>query len=68
MRTTVAIDKDIAARVISHADKLGNRSMSSMVEYMLRKSCDFLDINGYDEFIKIPTSLKGEDEVVQASK
>jgi hypothetical protein len=58
MRTTVAIDKDIAIRVMSHADKLGNRSMASMVEYMLRKTCDFVDKNGYDALVKIPSAKK----------
>jgi len=54
MRTTATIDKDIADRVMEHAGKLGNRSMAAMIEFMLRKACDFIEANGYDEFVKIP--------------
>lgn len=59
MRTTVAIDKEIANRVMRFADKVGNRSMTAMVEFMLRKSCDFIDAHGYDEFIKISNRKGG---------
>jgi len=58
MRTTVAIDQNTASRVASHAEEMGNRSMSAMVEFMLRKACDFVDDKGYSEFIKIPNSKK----------
>lgn len=62
MRTTAAIDKDIADRVMRHATNLGNRSMTAMVEYLLRKSCDFIEANGYDEFIKIPSGRKASED------
>jgi len=52
MRTTVAINKNISERVMEHAVQTGNRSMAAMVEFMLRKSCDFIDKHGYDAFIK----------------
>ena len=62
MRTTIAIHQDIAARVASHAENMGNRSISSMVEFMLRKASDFIDDKGYNEFIKIPNSKKKLDK------
>ena len=57
MRTTVAIDKDIAERAARHGENMGNRSMSSVVEFMLRKSCDLIDAQGYDAFVNIPVSV-----------
>lgn len=66
MKTTVAIDKEVSKRVMEHAEELGNRSMSAMVDFMLTKSCDFIDTHGYDSFIKIPPGKK--NEVVQTSE
>lgn len=62
MRTTVAIDQKIARRVVAHAEKVGNRSMTAMVEFMLKKSCEFIETNGYDAFIKIPSSRGNNGE------
>ena len=59
MRTTVAINQKVARRVFDHAEKIGNRSMAAMVEFMLRKSCDFIDSKGYDAFVKIPSNPDG---------
>lgn len=58
MKTTIAIDQDIALRVAWHAEKVGNKSMKAMAEFMLRKACDFIDVKGYDEFIKISAIKK----------
>jgi len=56
MRTTVAIEQNTADRVTGHAEQMGNRSMAAIVDFMLRKACDFIDDKGYTEFIKIPQS------------
>jgi hypothetical protein len=58
MRTTIAIDQDLALRVKDHANKLGNPSMTAMSELLLRKACDFIDAKGYDALIKIPSANK----------
>ena len=60
MRTTIAINKNIAQRVTQHADKIGNRSMTSMVEFLLGKACDYIDNHGYDAFIQIKPAIKGK--------
>ena len=57
--TTISIDQTIADRVAEHATRVGNKSMKAMSEFMLRKACDFIEANGYDEFIKIPVGRKG---------
>jgi len=56
-RTTIAIRKDIADRVLAHADELGNKSTSAMVEFMLRKACDFIEAQGYDKFIGLANKI-----------
>ena len=61
-RTTIAVSQHIARRVSTHANNIGNRSTTAIVEFMLRKACDFIDNNGYDAFIKIPSSIK-KDEI-----
>jgi group I intron endonuclease len=58
MRTTISINKETAERVSAQANKIGNKSMTSMVEFMLIKACDFIDANGYDEFINIAQNPK----------
>lgn len=57
-RTTIAIRKDIADRVMDHADKLGNKSISSMAEFLLNKSCSFIENEGYDKFLRFAKKQK----------
>jgi hypothetical protein len=55
MRTTVTIDREVADRAAKLCKNMGHNSMSKSVEFLTRKACDFIETNGYDEFVKIPS-------------
>lgn len=56
MRTTIAIDKNVAQRVAEHGERLGNRSLGAMSEFLLRKACDLIDSQGVDAIINISSA------------